>query len=76
MLLSVHQGKEEARSSSRGGLSLAGRQGGLLGSPDQLSGGSSLFRVKSQAFAAGAAGDGGVWMYEACLVIPDGSRIP
>lgn len=37
-------------------------------------GGSSLFRVKSRAFAAGAADDGGVWMYEACLVIPDGSR--
>lgn len=45
---SVCLGREEAKSSHREALSLAGRQGGLLGSPGQLScGESSLFLVKS-----------------------------
>lgn len=70
MLLSVCQGREEAKSSLREVLSLAGRQGGLLIAQVSYHVGdlSSLFLVKSHAFLQ----EQPVMVeYGACLVIPD-----
>lgn len=45
VLLSVCQGREEARSSPREALGLAGRQGGLPGIPGQLSCGDLVYSL-------------------------------